>query len=348
MPPRDELDPGRLPRVAHDAAFVPAEDLGGVPHVVVDGARLPATALSLSHWPDAGTPPGLAADTSAEIVDRYLRAGASGPEVAAVTNNHFDEDGLFGIWMLLARPAEDAPERRLAVAAAEAGDFGTWTDPWAARAAIAAMAMAERGTTPFPEVGRALTGAGGRDPAGALYLAILPRVGGLLADPDRYRFLWEPEWARVEADAALIDAGGATVEDHPGADLAIVRAPRPLHDMAVHPRADSMRVLTALPDGTLTLRHRYETWVDYASRPLPARVDLAPLLPVLQELEREPGTWRFDGVEPIRPRLYLSDPRGRPSPSSLGAERLADLLGRVPPAEGAVSSMADGEHQGPR
>ena len=141
------------------------------------------------------------------------------------------------------------------------------------------MAMAERGTTPFPEVGRALAGAGGRDPAGALYLAILPRVGGLLADPDRYRFLWEPEWARVEADAALIDAGGATVEDHPGADLAIVRAPRPLHDMAVHPRADSMRVLTALPDGTLTLRHRYETWVDYASRPLPARVDLAPLLP---------------------------------------------------------------------
>ena len=112
MPPRDELDPGRLPRVAHDAAFVPAEDLGGVPHVVVDGARLPATALSLSHWPDAGTPPGLAADTSAEIVNRYLRAGASGPEVAAVTNNHFDEDGLFGIWMLL-----DAPRRGRAGAA---------------------------------------------------------------------------------------------------------------------------------------------------------------------------------------------------------------------------------------
>ena len=57
-------------------------------------------------------------------------------------------------------------------------------------------------------------------------------------------------------------------------------------DDPVHPRADSMRVLTALPDGTLTLRHRYETWVDYASRPLPARVDLAPLLPVLQEMER--------------------------------------------------------------
>ena len=68
-----------MPRVADDAAFVPPEDLGGAPHVVVDGARLPGTVLSLSHWPDAGTPPALAADTSAAIVDRYLRARAARP-----------------------------------------------------------------------------------------------------------------------------------------------------------------------------------------------------------------------------------------------------------------------------
>jgi hypothetical protein len=247
--------------------------------------------------------------------------------------------------MLLERPAEGAPERALAVAAAEAGDFGTWTDPWAARAAIAAMAMAERSRTPFPEVGRALARAGGRDPAGALYLAILPRVGGLLADPGRYRVLWEREWARVEADAALLDAGEATLEDLPD-DLAIVRAPRPLHDMAVHPRTGRMRIITALPDGTLVLRHRYETWVDYASRPLPARVDLAPLLPVLQRLEREPGTWRFDGVEPIRPRLYLTGPGGRSAPSSLGPERLAELVAGGRPAEGPLSSAT--EAGGPR
>ena len=344
-----EHDPRLLPRVADDAAFVPAQDLGGAAHVVVDGARLPGTALSLSHWPGAGTPPALAADTSAEIVDRYLGCGASGPPVGAVTNNHYDEDGLFGIWMLLERPARDA--RRLAIAAAEAGDFGTWTDPWAARAAIAAMAMAERATTPFPEVGRALARAGGRDPAGALYLAILPRVGGLLADPERYRFLWEPEWARVEADVALIETGEAALEDRPAADLAIVRAPRPLHDMAVHPRTLRTRILTALPDGTLTVRHRYETWVDYASRPLAPRVDLAPLLPRLQEWERRPGVWRFDGVEPIRPRLYLADAHGRPVPSSLGPERLADALagwlgldrvgdGKLDPERGGARSRA--------
>jgi hypothetical protein len=190
------------------------------------------------------------------------------------------------------------------------------------------MAMAERPTTPFPEVGRALARAGGRDPAGELYLAILPRTGGLLADPERYRFLWSPEWARVEADIALLDSGEAAIEDRPEADLAVVRAPRPLHDMAVHPRTPRTRVLTATPDGTLVLRHRYETWVVYASRRLAPRVDLAPLLPRLQALERNPGAWRFDGVEPIRPRLYLGDPTGRAVPSSIDAERLADELAR--------------------
>ncbi len=168
-------------------------------------------------------------------------------------------------------------------------------------------------------------------------------MGGLLADPDRYRFLWAGEWARVEADAALIEAGRATVEDRPADDLAIVRAPRPLHDMAVHPRVASMRVITALPDGTLSVRHRYETWVEYASRSLPPRVDLAPLLPRLQRLEREPGTWRFDGVEPIQPRLYLAGAGGRDRPSSLGADRLAELLAAVPAGGGALVSTRERE-----
>lgn len=326
MPPRDATDTRALPRVAREAAFVPAERLRGEPHVVVDGARLPGTALALSHWPGSGTPAALAADTSALIVDRYLRSAAAGPELRAVTNNHYDEDGLFGIWLLLERPPDGAPERALALAAAEAGDFGTWTDPWAARVAIAAMAMAERARTPFPEVGRALASAGATDPAGELYLAILPRTGGLLADPERYALTWRAEWALVERDMALLDSGDATIDDHPGGDVAIVRAPHPLHDMAVHPRTARTRVLTATPDGTLVLVHRYETWVTYASRPLPPRVDLDPLLPRLQAAERGPGVWSFDGVAPIRARLYAGDGRGRPVPSSLEPERVAAEL----------------------
>jgi hypothetical protein len=320
-------DAGRgLPRVAGDAAFVPMEDLAGASHAVVDGPLLPGTVLSLSHWRGSGTPDALRDDTSALIVLRYLAADADGPEIRAVTNNHYDEDGLFAIWLLLERPPEGSPERALAVAAAEAGDFGTWTDPWAPRVAIAAMSMAERGATPFPEVGRILATAGAVDPAGRLYRAILPRVAGLLADPDRYRMLWRPRWSRIEADIALLDAGDATVEDVPGADLALVRTPRPLDPMALHPRTPRMRILTALPDGTRTVTYRYETWVDYASRPLPPRVDLTPVAARLQAQERNPVRWLFEGVEVITPRLMAAGPGGRPAPTSIPAERIVEEL----------------------
>ena len=242
--------------------------------------------------------------------------------MGTITINHYDEDGLFGIWLLMERPPPGSAERAIAIAAAEAGDFGTWTDPWAARIAIAAMRMAERGTTPFPEVGRALAGvARGGDPAGALYLALLPRTRRLLTDPERFRLLWGPDWERVRADTALLDAGEATLTEDAATDLAVLRTPRPLHPMAVHPRTRCMRILTALPDGTAALAYRYETWVDYASRPLSPRVDLTPLARRLQELEERPGRWLFEGVAVITPRLFLSGPGG-PAPSSIPPERL--------------------------
>jgi Family of unknown function (DUF6687) len=316
---------GDLPRIAPTARFVAFDRVTG-PCCVVDGPRLPGAALALSHWPASGTPEALAADTSAEIAVRYLEADARGPEVDALTNNHFDEDGLFALWLLLERPEPDDPRRALAVAAAEAGDFRTWTDPGAARCALAAMAMAERGTTPFPAVQRALAPGATRDPAGAIYDALLPRVGRLLADPDRYRLLWAPAWERVERDLALLEAGGARVDEVAEADLAIVRAPRPLARMAVYPRTACTRVLSATEDGRLVLEHRYETWVDYRSRPLAPRVDLAPLVPRLQAAERRPGTWRADEMAAMTPRLLLAGADGAPAPSSLGADALARML----------------------
>jgi hypothetical protein len=151
-------------------------------------------------------------------------------------------------------------------------------------------------------------------------------VDGLLADPGRHRLLWAPEWARITADIDLLDAGGATIAERDDSDLAIVRAPRPLHRMAVHPRTGRMRVMTATPEGTVTVAHRYETWVDYASRPLSPRVDLTPLAARLQSLELNRGRWLFEGVGAITPRLMLAGADGTPAPSSLPAERVADEL----------------------
>jgi len=315
------------PRISEGAVFRPWHLARGHAHVAVDCAPSAGTELVLSHWPAAGTPARWEDDTSALIADRYLRDPPDGGRaVDVLTCDHYDEDGLFALWLLLERPCEGDPRRALAIAGAEAGDFGTWTDPAAARAAIAAMRMAERHATPFPDVARILASVRDRDPAGDLYAAILPRVGRLLDDPDRFRLLWAPDWRRVEEDAALLDAGDARVREVPEADLAIVEAPRALHDMAVHPRTARMRVLTALDDGTLHLRHRYETWVRYVSRPLAPRVELAGLARRLQRLERRPGTWVAEEMAVIRPMVYLRGPAAGPAPSSIGADRFAAEL----------------------
>ena len=102
--------------------FVPYAEAADLPNIVVDGAAAAATVLTLSHWPKSGTPETLRADTSAEIVFKYLDAPAMHVDVGAASNNHFDEDGLIGIFALtrpdlaasMACPAGgDCPGRRL-------------------------------------------------------------------------------------------------------------------------------------------------------------------------------------------------------------------------------------------
>ena len=68
---------------------------------------------------------------------------------------------------------------------------------------------------------------------------------------------------------------------------------------------------------TYELQYRYESWVEYVSRPVPPRIDLTPLAEALSELEMGHGEWQFDGVDEITPKLVLN-----------GAEE-----SRIPPEE---------------
>ena len=52
--------------------------------------------LCLSHWPGIGSPTEFAADLSAEMAFEYLAAFDRHGDAVAVSNNHFDQDGLVG------------------------------------------------------------------------------------------------------------------------------------------------------------------------------------------------------------------------------------------------------------
>ena len=115
--------------------FIPYEQLDARPNIIVDGAACEGTLLTLSHWPHSRTPAELLRDTSTEIAFAYLDSPRHHVKATAVSNNHFDEDGLIGIFTLL-HPELAQAHRELLIDAATAGDFSVYRSRDAARIAF--------------------------------------------------------------------------------------------------------------------------------------------------------------------------------------------------------------------
>ncbi len=304
--------------------YVPYSQLGGVPNIIVDGAAQEDTVLTLSHWPGSGSPPEFRADTSTEIVLNYLQTkGANkqyAPKVRAVSNNHFDEDGLCAVWAML-NPKLALEQRDLLVDVARAGDFDNYRRPQAAKVVFTIRSYAD------PQISPVVDELQGDDGSGsASYQALLPLLESFLDDTDRYGPFWDEEWQAMLKSKTAMVMGEVELREVPHVDLAVAQTPDRLHPMVLYNHTERLRVLTALPGGYYCLRYRYETWVQFASRPVMPRVDLEPFLARLQDLEREPVRWTFDGNAVIKPRLQPLGPDGRAAASSLSLEVLLDEL----------------------
>ena len=129
--------------------FLPYDQAASVPNIIVDGAATEKTVLTLSHWPKSGTPAALMGDTSTAIVFNYLDSPWFSVHAGAVSNNHFDEDGLLGIFTML-EPAKARHHRDLLVDIAQAGDFGIFETRDAARIAFTLSAYADSESSPLP------------------------------------------------------------------------------------------------------------------------------------------------------------------------------------------------------
>jgi hypothetical protein len=294
--------------------FVPYGQLAGTPNVIVDGSATDSTVLTLSHWPNSGAPAWVAADLSAQMVFRYLDQPERHVAAEVVSTNHFDQDGLVGVFALVDPPAALARRERL-VDIAAAGDFGTYRDRDAARAAIAIASYADPHLSPV----RGLGALPHPEQTAVLHRELLPLVAALADDVEAFRPLWEDEDAILEAGERAFDAGAVTIEELPALDLAVVTLPEhscgaPLHrftepfeavvhPFAVHRRTERLRLLYR-QGRRYELQYRYETWVQLVSRHPAPRIDLGPLADELSALERH-GAWHFDGVGALTPALRL-------------------------------------------
>ncbi len=298
--------------------FVGYADAASEPNVIVDGKPNDGTLMTLSHWPRSGTPAELMADTSTAIVFNYLDRPDLHVPANVVSNNHFDEDGLVGIYALL-EPGAAASRRDLLIDVAQAGDFGVFTSRRAARVAFAVSAHADPRTSPLP---RSLFDRPGAPADEGLYRALLGVLPRLLADVDEYRSLWGPEDAALTRTERLFDDGRITLDEQSELDLAVVRGPAAgeWHPMAVHTRTAATRLLL-VHGPRVEFRYRYESWVQMASRRPALRVDLAALADELTREDAADGRWRFEGVEHIAPRMFREG-----SPSTLTPEDIRRRL----------------------
>lgn len=315
--------------------FAPYEQLGDRPNVIVDGSGTPSTVLTLSHWPGSHVTPSLAADLSAEIVIRYLEQPEQHVAVELVSNNHFDEDGLMGVWALV-EPDAALRHKELVVDVARAGDFAWSRTRDAARIAFTVGAMLDA---------RPLTGEYAAYCA-RLYAELLPVVPALLTDTNSFRDAWTDEDAFLRDSDAAIDRGDVTIVEHPALDLAVVTLPamprRPFHRFAqqregeLHPMAVFNRTLMSrvayICERTYSVELRYESVVQFVSRKLLPRPDLGILADRLNELERSGDEWYFESVGGLTPHLRQRASGG----SSLTPNAFVDeLLAFLPDAASA-------------
>ncbi len=101
--------------------------------------------------------------------------------------------------------------------------------------------------------------------------------------------------------------------------------------MAVHNATRCNRVL--LQQGRrYTFVYRYESWVQFMSRPPLPRVDLAPLAEALSADEAGAARWIFEGVSELTPRMTLSDDQESSIAPAAFAARVTEFLAAAPPA----------------
>ncbi|HWS44776.1 MAG TPA: DUF6687 family protein [Acidimicrobiia bacterium] len=259
--------------------YVPYGDLAGRPNVIVDGSGTSGTLMTLSHWPHSGTPAALKRDLSAESAFAYLDRPDLHVRAELVSNNHLDEDGVAGAYALVA-PEHALAHRDLVIEVARAGDFSRTTSRTAARIAFALETLAAR-----PD---------------ASYEQALEAFPALLDDPGGARALWQDSDDELERDLAV----PCEIREDDDLDLAVVRAARDIQPLALYGRVRAFTVCVLVP-GRPRVEQRYESWVQYVSRPVRPRRDLRPLAAQLTELDAV--EWRAGAPGDLTP---VCAPRG--------------------------------------
>jgi hypothetical protein len=165
----------------------------------------------------------------------------------------------------------------------------------------------------------------------------LGRLGELCEHPDRFRPWWEEEDASLAASEAVVASGSVAITEVDDLDLAVVDVPEDAPNAGGHrfggewrPGLHPMAIHNATDRGALLLRrgphyeliYRYESWVQFRSRAVRPRVDLALLADELNAEDTATGRWVAGAVSSLTPTLSLRGGDG----SALAPDRFRSLV----------------------
>lgn len=257
-----------------------------------------------------------------------------------MTNNHFDQDGLVGLHALI-DPELSQQHRQLLIDVAAAGDFATYRDRRAARASMTISAYADEARSP---IAARLSGPYDAQCV-ALYEETLPLLVSMVLDGEQFRSLWADEDAQLTASEKAIANGIMTIEEVPDVGLAIITIPElepsrsghrfahesfnEVHPMALNNATASLRLLV-IHGRRYQFVDRYETWVQFRSRPTLPRADMRPLADQLSERETGSATWTASAPGSLTPTLCVVEESSLPA--DLVREMVVSHLRVAPPA----------------
>ncbi len=278
--------------------------------ISVDGAS--PGRLHLSHWPVNRTPDRFRHDLSTGMC--LLLGDAPDREqllsgITAVTNNHYDTDGVCSVFVCI-EPALAKAHAHTLVAAAAAGDFSLFTTPEGVKLDLTLTALTKAENSPV----KTSLFTSDREARQAQYDFALQHLPQWLANPDTHADWFAREFWTIQQHLRLLREEDAEVEIFHSLDLAVITTAQPLHETAVNTATACDRILTVLSteSGAAKYEVRLTTlsWFDLQSRPYKPRLDWSELALRLNEEAPGDGTWQADDISDPTPKLVFADKEG--------------------------------------
>lgn len=296
--------------------YVPYSALDGIPNIIVDGAAHKDTELVLSHWANSGMRSEWLRDTSSEIVLDYLQHQSIPKHIQAVSNNHYDQDGLVSIFSIT-EPQLAQMHRELLIDIAEAGDFGRYKEEKAVKITMTIANMIKPEAEYFDS---SVFSKPYQEMTAIFYQETLKLFPKMLENIDAFRSLWEEEFAFLSHSVALVRENKVLIEEDVENDIVVVTIPIDLenrysqqhngthfggvHEFAIHNASRRARVFY-IHGQKVQFKYRYETWVKLRNNIHPLRINLSPLADKLTQ--QDSVNWIYDGSENIVPLLHIGE-----------------------------------------